>query len=216
MGTFTRSAVTLVVLLAACSLPPRETDRSTPEGTFRTFRGAVARAEYEREWECISDQLRRSLGIENRLDWKDARAVVLTQDSLAIKGLKRAKITGEAEELPDGRIRLPVAVNAIVFSIKGTVTLRREVVLRAWLEGQEEPEIDDRLDNVTLVYAPDGIGVRVPPELIDALESALPPGTSFSRFEAAWIWFLDEFDFSGETEKSVGAEVQAQQEGNQE
>ena len=216
MGTFTRSAVTLVVLLAACSLPPRETDRSTPEGTFRTFRGAVARAEYEREWECISDQLRRSLGIENRLDWKDARAVVLTQDSLAIKGLKRAKINGEAEELPDGRIRLPVAVNAIVFSIKGTVTLRREVVLRAWLEGEEEPEIDYRLDNVTLIYAPDGVGVRVPREFIDDLESALPPGTSFSRFEAAWIWFLDEFDFSGETEKSVGAQVQAQQEGKQE
>jgi len=216
VGTFARSAVTLVVLLAACSLPPRETDRSTPEGTFRTFRGAVARAEYEREWDCISRQLRTSLGIESRVDWKDARAVVLTQDSLAIKGLKRAKITGEAEVLPDGRIRLPVAVNAIVFSIKGTVTLRREVVLRAWLEGEEEPEIDFQLDDVTLVYAPDGVGVRAPREILEILESALPPGTSFARFEAAWIWFLDEFDFSGETEKSVGAQVQAQQEGKQE
>jgi len=204
------------VLLAACSLPPRETDRSTPEGTFRTFRGAAARAEYEREWDCISKQLRRALGIESRVDWKDARAVFLTQSHLAIKGLKRAKITGEAEKLPDGRVRLPVAVNAIVFTIKGTVTLRREVVLRAWLEGQEEPEIDFLLDDVTLVYAPDGVGVRVPPEVLEILDSALPPGTSFSRFEAAWIWFLDEFDFSGETEKSVGAQVQAQQEGNQE
>jgi len=216
VGTSARVVAILIASLAACSLPPRETDRSTPEGTFRTFRGAVARAEYEREWDCISDQLGAALGIESRLDWKDARTVVLTQDHLAIKALKRARITGDAEQLPDGRIRLPVAVNAIVFSIKGTVTLRREVVLRAWIEGQEELEVDYRLDEVTLVYAPDGIGVRVPADILEILEPALPPGTEFSRLEAAWIWFLDEFDFSGETEKSVGAEVQAQQEGKQE
>ena len=199
----------MVASLAACALPPRETDRSTPEGTFRTFRGAVARAEFEREWDCISDPLRAALGFESRVDWKDARTVVLTQDHLAIKALKRAKITGEAEPLPDGRIRLPVAVNAIVFSIKGTITLRRAVVLRAWLEGQEEPEIDYSLEDVTLVYAPDGVGVRVPADKLTILEEALPPGTQFSRIEAAWIWFIDEFDFSGETQKTVHDEVEA-------
>ena len=53
-------------LLAACSVPPRETDRSTPEGCFRTFRGAIARAEYEREYDCLSDHLKTQLGIATK------------------------------------------------------------------------------------------------------------------------------------------------------
>ena len=212
-----RAAALVVGALAACALPPRETDRSTPEGTFRTFRGAAARAEYEREWDCLSDQLRRSLGIESRADWKDARAVVLKQDHMAIRAMKRAKITGPAEKLPDGRIRLPVAVNAVVFSVRGTVTLRREAVLRGWIESETEPYLDERLSSVHLLVTPQGIGTLVPPNLIELLGDDLHSGMEFERVESAWLWFLDSFEFGKEspdsvTPKKVQQEVETQAE----
>lgn len=196
----------VVGALAACALPPRETDRNTPEGTFRTFRGAAARAEYEREWDCLSDKLRRSLGIESRADWKDARAVVLTQDHMAIRAMKRAKITGPAEELPDGRIRLPVAVNAVVFNVRGSVTLRREAVLRGWIPGETEPVIDERLRSVHLMVAPEGVGALVPAKQLEWLEEDFSTGTEFERVEAAWLWFLDSFEFGEQTSGNVTPE----------
>jgi len=203
VGFRTSAAALVVATLAACALPPRETDRSTPEGTFRTFRGAAARAEFEREWDCLSDDLRRSLGIRSRADWTDARAVVLTQDHLLIRAMKRAKISGPAETLADGRIRLPVAVNAIVFSVRGTVTLRREAVLRGWVPGEKEPRLNERLDSIELRIGPDGLGVLVPAELMEWLGPDLSPGMEFERFEARWLWFLDSFQFGEETPKKV-------------
>jgi hypothetical protein len=201
--------------LAACALPPRETDRSTPEGTFRTFRGAAARGEFEREWDCLSDPLRRSFGIESRADWKDARAIILTQDHLAIRALKRAKITGDPIDLPDGRIQLPVAVHAVFFRIDGTVTLRRSAVLRAWLPGESEPRLDERLDSVRLAVATQGLGLEVPSDLLEWLlegEDGLMPGMEFDRFEAAQIWFLDEFSFGDQTSRSVQQDIEAERE----
>jgi len=222
VGYRARAAALVVGTLAACALPPRETDRTTPEGTFRTFRGAAARAEYEREWDCLSDQMRRSMGIASRTDWKDARAVVLTQDHLAIKALKRAKIIGEPETLPDGRIRLNVAVNAVVFRVKGTITLRREVVLRGWIPGESEPYLDERLSAVRLLVGREGVGVRVPSDVMEWLtgegdpEAAdLKPGMEFDRLEAAWIWFLDSFQFGDETPTTVQQRMKEQGETQQ-
>ncbi|MEM8883975.1 MAG: hypothetical protein AAGD14_07905 [Planctomycetota bacterium] len=214
------TALLLVASLAACALPPRETDRSTPKGTFRTFKGALARAEYEREWDCLSDGLRAQLGLTSRLDWKNARAVALTQSHIAVKGLKRAKITGPMETLPDGRVRLPIGVDAIFVQLKGTITLRREVVLRAWLPGQEEPELDQRLPDLQLTLARDGLGVVMPRDLMELLfpESGemmtrLERGTELSRFEAAWIWFLDGFTIGEDDPSRIQAELEEQREG---
>ncbi|MHC4452428.1 MAG: hypothetical protein ACYS0E_20180 [Planctomycetota bacterium] len=200
----------LVATLAACALPPRETDRSTPENCFRTFRGAVARAEHEREFDCLSDHFRAQLGIESRLDWKDARAVVLTQRHMAIKGLSRAKITGPAEPLPDGRVRLPVAVDALFVRVSGTLTLRRVVVLRAWRQGEEEPTIDWRLPDLRLTMASDGLGVTLPKEDRDLLFPELERGMELSRFEAAWIWFLDGFSLGNDNTDTIQSEVDQQ------
>ena len=199
--------------LAACALPPRETDRSTPEGAFRTFRGAIARAEYEREWDCLSERLRDDLGIESRVDWKDARAVVLTQDSMVVKGLSRAKITGPAEMLDDGRVRLPVAVQALFFRIAGTLTLRRTVVLRAWKPGETEPSLDWLLPDLRLTMAADGLGVTLPREDLEALLPELERGMELARFEAAWLWFLDGFRFGTEDPATIHAQVEKQREG---
>ncbi|NJN14309.1 MAG: hypothetical protein HC813_01260, partial [Planctomycetes bacterium] len=52
-----RSFVLLSCLLAsfaACALPPRIAERGDPLSAYRTFRGAIARGEIEREWACLS------------------------------------------------------------------------------------------------------------------------------------------------------------------
>jgi len=205
-------ALLLVGTLAACALPPRETDRSTPEGTFRTFRGAIAHAEYEREWDCLSEGLRRALGMESRLDWKDARAVALKQDHRAIRGLSRAKITGPAETLPDGRVRLPVGVDVLFVRIAGTLTLRREAVLRIWEPGDVEPSVDRRVPDLKLTMATDGLGVALPGDLLRWLETEeiVERGMVLERFEAAWIWFLDGFTFGEEDPATLHEQVEQQ------
>jgi len=170
----------------------------------------VARAEHEREFDCLSDHFRGQLGIESRLDWKDARAVVLTQSHMAIKGLSRAKITGPAEPLPDGRVRLPVAVDALFVRVSGTLTLRQVVVLRAWKRGEEEPTIDWRLPNLRLTMASDGLGVTLPKEDRDILFPELERGMELSRFEAAWIWFLDGFSLGDDSTDTIQSEVDQQ------
>lgn len=198
-------------LLAACALPPRETDRSTPEGTFRTFRGALARAEHEREWACLSDRLRGQLGLMSRLDWKDVRAVALTQGHPAVRGLSRAKITGDAEALPDGRVRLPVAVDVLFFRVSGTLTLRRETVLRAWEPGEEEPTLNYRLPDLRLTMADDGLGVTVPLEILRELEEyRIERGLVLDRFEAARLWFLDGFRIGDDDDATITAQVEKQ------
>ncbi|MHC4940602.1 MAG: hypothetical protein ACYTHK_16805 [Planctomycetota bacterium] len=197
-------------LLAACSVPPRETDRSTPEGCFRTFRGAIARAEYEREYDCLSDHLKTQLGIASRLDWKDARTVVLTQSHMAVKGLSRARITGPAKPLQDGRVQLPVAVNAVLFSVSGTLTLRQAVVMRAWAPGEEEPVLEWPLPHLRLGKSRQGLGVLVPLDDQEMLYPELPDAMELSRFEAARLWYLDGFELGDDNTATIQEEVDKQ------
>ena len=205
-----RMPIFLVAWLAACALPARETDRSTPEGAFRTFRGAIARGEHEREWACLSNRLRADLNMESRVDWKDARAVALTQDHRVIKGLSRAKISGPAEVLPDGRVRLPFSVRALFVGISGTLTLRREVVLRAWIEGESEPVLNWRPRDLRLTFAADGMGVALSEEDLSLLtdpEGDLQSGMKLERFEASKIWFLDGFTIGDDDAQKVQSEL---------
>ena len=149
--------------------------------------------------------------MESRIDWKDARAVVLKQNHLAIKGLSRAKISGPGETLADGRVRLPIAVNAIFFNVSGTLTMRREVVLRAWKAGETEPELDWLLPNLRLTMAADGLGVTVPARDLADLVLDLERGMELSRFEAAWVWFLDGFTFGDDDPATISQQVEEQQ-----
>ena len=205
------SLLTLVGLLTACSLPPRETDRSTPEGTFRTFRGAIARGETEREWDCFSPRLQGQLGMSSRLDWKTARAVVLTQDHRVVKGLSLAKLDGEPETLADGRVRLPFRVAVPFVSITGTVTMRQINIVRAWRPGESEPVLNWSLRDLRLSVGVDGMGVVFPPDLLAELindeDSDLERDMPLERFEAARIWFLDGFTVDGSDENEVQEEV---------
>jgi hypothetical protein len=205
-----RMTILLVAWLAACALPARETDRSTPVGAFRTFRGAIAREEYEREWGCLSNRLRANLGMSSRLDWKDARTVALNQDHKVVKGLSRAKISGPSKTLPDGRVRLPFTIQALFVRVSGTLTLRREVVLRAWVEGETEPLLSWRPPELQLEFCDGGLGVALPEEDLSLLtdpDGDLKSGMKLVRFEAARIWFLDGFTVGEQDAEQVKAEL---------
>ncbi|MHC4932124.1 MAG: hypothetical protein ACYTGV_08045 [Planctomycetota bacterium] len=129
-----RKGLLLACLVAACcGLPPRVDDRSTPVSAFETFRGAVARAEYDREWACLSDPLRERLGLQNSLDWKDARAFVLHQGHLAVKGIRCSEVEGAPVTLEDGRVRIELS---LPLGYEARVWMRPILVLRAQAEAE--------------------------------------------------------------------------------
>ena len=113
-------------------------DRTTPTGAYETFRGAIARAEFNREWDCISDPMRKRLGLRSRGDWKDARAVVLDQRHILVKGICRSSVEGEPEVLADGRVRLELD---FPLGYEGAVWMRPVLMLRAFVAGETEPRI---------------------------------------------------------------------------
>jgi len=205
-----RRALCLPLLLAACAgLPARYDNRTTPAMAYRTYRGAVARAEYDREIECLSDDLRARLGVRSRADYKDFRAV-LGQRHRAIRGIVRSRIDGEPETLPDGRVRLAVRIPILFLSLDGSVWMRPVPVLRLHFEGEERP-VYDHLPGLELVSGPGGLGVRVPADLVEALEEQIRDGR-LARFVAQIEWFLDEFAFGDETPSSVRADAAREQE----
>jgi len=194
------------VLAACCGLPPRVDDRSTPISAFETFRGAVARAEYDREWACLSDPLRERLGLQNSLDWKDARAFVLHQGHLAVKGIRCSDVDGAPAALEDGRVRIELS---LPLGYEARVWMRPILVLRAQAEGEEAPAIYDFLDDLILETGPDSITIRVPGELMREIESELShPGRRFTRIEVAELWFLDGFETGEEDPDTVRQELE--------
>ena len=159
-----RSAALLACLLACCALPPRVDDRSTPKSAYETFRGAIARAEYGREWDCLSDEMRRALGLQHRGSWEDARAVVLDQSHILIKGICLSDVDGEPKTLRDGRVQLCLD---FPFGYEGKVVMRRAIVLRAFAEGDTEPRVYEILPALKILWDKRGLTIPVPDDLLD-------------------------------------------------
>ncbi|MHC4970799.1 MAG: hypothetical protein ACYTG3_00545 [Planctomycetota bacterium] len=199
-----------VVLLAQCALPPRVDDRATPKGAYETFRGAMARGEHEREFESLSDRLRRKLGVTSRAEWQDARAVALTQSHIAVRAIRRSTVEGEPQVLEDGRVRLDLRLRYFLFSMEGRVWLRPIPVLRIYAEGEEHPEIHRHLGGLEVVAGPDGLALRVPDDVLLDFEEALAQSRRrITRFEARVEWFLDDYELGGETPAASRKEIES-------
>lgn len=175
-------------------------DRSTPEQAYRSFRGAVARGEHEREWGFLSDPLRRALGMRSLGEWKDARAVALRASHRAIRGIVRSDV-GAARELPDGRVELDLR---FPFGYRGRVKMRRIPVLRVFAGGSPVPFLYEHLPALELDRTDRGLLVEVPGEILDLLEPGdLRPEGGIDRVEAARLWFLDDFAIGDEDPDTV-------------
>lgn len=199
-----------VLLLAHCALPPRVDDRTTAKGAYETFRGAIARGEHEREFECLSDRLRRRLGVTSRAEWRDARAIALTQGHIAVRAIRRSTVEGQPQVLEDGRVRLDLRLRYLLFSVEGRVWLRPIPVLRVYAEGDEHPEIHRHLGGLEVYAGPDGLTLRVPDEVVRDFEEALASdGRRVARFEAQVEWFLDDYELGGETPAASRKEIES-------
>ena len=199
----------LLLAAAACSgLPARIDDRSSPEAAYRTFRGALARDEWEREWECLSDPLRRRLGLRDRGDWKDARVLVLTRRHMLVRGVVASEVEGEPETLADGRV---VVSLKFPFGYRGDVLLTRLNVLRIFLVGESRPRIYEQLDKLEVVVEAGSLRVALDPGLVrDWTEfGVLRPGDEIERIEAGVEWFLDDFRAGDESPDTVREAVEA-------
>ena len=185
-------------------MPPRVNDRTTPEQSYRTFRGAIARKEYDREWACLSDRLQERLGLRNRGEWIDARVVVLDDGHLLIKGIIRSDIEGEPETLADGRVLLRLK---FPFGHRGRVFLSRANVLRIFVRGDPSPRIYEQLEALELRFTTDSLSLALDPRMVrNWFEfEALGPDDQIERVEAGVEWFLDDFATGDENPESVRA-----------
>ncbi|MHC4959815.1 MAG: hypothetical protein ACYTGN_15740 [Planctomycetota bacterium] len=199
------SATLCLVLLPCCSLPPRVDDKSTPIGAYETFRGALARGEHVREWDCLSRGLRKRLGMRSRADWNDARAVALDQSHLLVKGISHSEAEGDPRTLDDGRVELKID---FPFGYEGTVVLRRTILLRAYAEGQAEPFLLEPLPELKVIALHDPAGVLVPldPRTLEWIAEELD--RKVVRFEVVKEWQLDDFAAGDETPATVRDNVE--------
>jgi hypothetical protein len=198
------SGLLLAATLAACATPPRVDDRSTPKLAYETFRGAMARGEIEREYACFSLEMReRRLGMSLG-EYRDARTVALDARHLVVRGVRRSKVASDprpAEDVADLEIVFP-------FGYRARARMRREAVLRVFLDGKERPVIERRLPQLLAVPRPEGVEIAVPAGTMAAV-AGLFSRAGVRRVEAALEWFLDDFEFGGKTPASVREEAKA-------
>jgi hypothetical protein len=183
-------------------------DRTTPVGSYETFRGALARSEHDRAYELFSDHLRRKLGIRSRAEFKDGM-ILIGESNVAVKALKRSKAKAPAEPQPDGRVLLPVRVRYLVFGKDVRLWLRPVPVVRVYAEGVPEPVFYQHMPEFQLVVPEDArgggvVGVRLPPEQIEALEAELLDKGA-RRLECGIEWFLDDFEVGGKAPGAANA-----------
>ncbi len=193
-------ALWVVPLLASCALPPRVEDRSDPVAAYRTFRGALARDEIAREWDCLSDGLRGRLGFASRAEWEEARRIVLGPRHAVIRGIRRSKERGEPHLLPDGRALLDLR---FPFGIEGKLVLRRVFLLRVFADGQSEPFLYDFLPRLQLLPGKAGLTIPLPAEWRDDVLSQIGKGRAVDRIEARGEWFLDDFSVGDDSPSTV-------------
>jgi len=172
-----------LILLAACRMPPEINDQSNPEDAYRTFRGAVARNNYQLEWKCLGDGFRKKWGLRSRSDWIDGRATIL-KDGIALKAIKKSTI-GSSKELTDGRWLLDVD---LLLGFNAKIWMKPQVVLRIETDGDEEP-IYELLDELETTPAGDSLAIRVPDWIIEEIQSERVISI-MARIE----WFIDEIE----------------------
>ncbi len=186
------------LVAAACSMPPRVDDQSTPDRAYETFRGAIARDEYDRAYGTLSDQLRAKFGLRSRGDFTDAWVV---GGGIRVSAIRRSKATAPVEPLKDGRALLRIRVKALVFGWDVRLWFRPVPVVRVWSGGKETPDFYQHLDRLEMVEREGVLGVRVDPALLETLEEGVQGG-GIRRFEAAILWFLDDFEVGCERERT--------------
>jgi hypothetical protein len=179
-------------------MPPRVEDQSTPERSYETFRGAIARDEYDRAYGTLSDQLRAKFGLENRGQFTDAWVV---GGGMAVSVIRRSKAEGPAEPLKDGRALLRIRARYLIFGNDVRIWFRPVPVVRVYVKGKETADFYQHLDRLEIVEKDGILGVRLDPELIAALEEGVQRG-QMRRFEAGIEWFLDDFEVGKERERS--------------
>ncbi len=183
------------LVVASCSMPPRVDDQSTPERAYETFRGAVARDEYDRAYATLSDQLRRKLGLRSRGDFTDAWVV---GGGMAVSAIRRFKATAPVEPLKDGRALLRIRARyLLIFGKDVRLWLRPVPVVRVWAEGSESPVFYQHMGRLEVVREGDLIGVRLDQALLEELEEGVQRGR-IRRFEAGTLWFLDHVEVGEE------------------
>ncbi|MDH3265129.1 MAG: hypothetical protein OEM24_14165 [Paracoccaceae bacterium] len=178
-------------------------DRSTPEQAYRTFRGALARGEHEREWACLSDDLRRErLGMRSRSDWKDARAVALHRNHPVVWGIVHSDVR-EPRALPDGRVLLDLR---FPLGYRGQVWMRRVPVLMAFGADSLDPVVYEHLPALEVSKTGGGLRVAVPSEMLGWIDPKDLEGVV--RVEAALLWFLDDFAVGDEDSRTVRGTIE--------
>ena len=183
-------------------MPPRVDDRSRPDLAYETFRGALARDEWPREYDCLDDRLKEDLGVPNRPKWSEMRTVVLKSSHIVVRGIKSSKVKGFKMESPD-RARVDLC---FPFGIKGWVWMRRRTVLRMYVEGSDRPFIyeivargDPRLDPAKGI-----VSFGFAPADVDFWAEVLQEeGKAVRKFEWGDEWFLERYRIGGETPESA-------------
>jgi len=184
----------LAALLPACALPPRVEDASTPECAFQTFRGALAREEFDRAYGLLSDNLRRKLGVHSRAEFMDWGTVAGRK---IVRAMRRAKPLGAPEPLKGGGALLRVRVSWLIFGRDVRVSLVPIPVARVYVEGSEAPAFYDHLGDLELAEREGVVGVRLLPGMEESLKEGVGGG-KVRRFEAGIEWFLDDFEMGNE------------------
>ena len=201
-----RALALLLLVLPCCrSTPERVDDKTGPERAFETFRGAVARGEYDREWACLSRGLREALGLRSRAEWGDVRVTVLHRRHRFIRGLLRADVVGSQKE-PGGRVMLRLD---FPFGYKGRVWMAPAAVLRIGTEGDRDAVLKD-LDGLTVVVSPSAAGVAIPPGAATDIREALA-GKRVESFVARIEWVLDGFAAGDDTPEKIRKDLERAQ-----
>lgn len=181
---------------------PHVDDKTGPEQAFRTFRSAVANGEFEREYACLSDGLRRALGLRSRANWADARVTVLTDDHRLIRGIAKAKIIGSRKDA-GGRVMLRLD---LPFGYKGRVWMAPVAILRVWTEGRRNAAYY-QLEGLQVVGGRDHVGVQLPPDVAAELQRELA-GKKVTAFVARTEWFLDGFAAGDDTPEKIRKDLE--------
>ncbi|HEX5138736.1 MAG TPA: hypothetical protein VFY93_17320 [Planctomycetota bacterium] len=189
-----RALWVLLAVLPACCLPPRTEDASTPELAFQTFRGALARKEFDRAYEVLSDRLRGQIGVHSRAEFMDWGAVA---GQKAVGAIRRAKACGPAERLPDGRMLLKVRVRWLFFGKDVRLLFAPVPVVRVYFQGSEGAAVYEHLDGLELVLEDGIIGVRLPPDVEKYVKEGVGGGRP-RELRAGIEWFLDDYEMGHE------------------
>ncbi len=185
-------------------MPPRVDDRSRPDRAYETFRGALARDEFPREFECLDDSLARQFG-GNRAKWNDLRTSILTSSHIVVRGIKRSKVkTVRKKGVDQAYVDL-----SFPFGITGWVLMRRHTVVRIYVEGSDRPLIYEIVPrrNPGLDTLNGTVSFEFPPGDVDLWAEVLQEeGKAVRKFEWDNEWFLEDFKIGGKTPKSTEKE----------